>query len=98
MSAASASRTTRTLVTVVMDIIVAVVVAIVAHLVVSFFGQLASAPWGSGLLKLTRLAVVPMGFPAIPTPYGGVFDVNAAATSLALLVIEWVLGLVRRTI
>lgn len=98
MSAATASSTTRTVVTVVMDVVVALVVALVVHLVISFFGQLSSVPWGSGLLKLTRLAVVPMGFPAVPTPYGGAFDVNAAATSFILLAVEWVLGLVRRTV
>jgi hypothetical protein len=98
MTAATASSTARTVVTVVMDILVAVVVALVVHLVISFFGQFSSAAWGSGVVKVTRLAVIPMGFPPVQTPYGGAFDVNAAATSLALLVIEWVLGLVRRSV
>lgn len=98
MTAAKPSSTARTIVTVVMDVLVAVVVALVVHLIVSFFGVLADAAWGAGVLRLTRLAVVPMGFEAIPTPYGGVFDVNAAGTSLVLLVVEWVLGLVRRIV
>jgi hypothetical protein len=81
----------RRLVTIVMDVLVIVAVLLVVHLVVSFFGQLSSAAWGKGLLNLTRLAVVP-----IATPYGGIFDVNAAGTILLLLGGEWVLGLARR--
>lgn len=98
MPAAKAASTTRTIITVVMDLLVAVVVVLVVHLVVRFFGVLSGAEWGEGLVRLTGLAVIPFGFEPMATPYGGVFDSNAAATSLAMLGIEWVLGLVRRTV
>ena len=98
MPSAKSGSAARKVVTIVMDLLVAAVVVLVVHLVVSFFGTLSGASWGAGVLKLTRLAVVPMGFEAIATPYGGVFDVNAAITSLALMAGEWVLGLVRRTV
>ena len=98
MSATKSSSAARTAVTVIMDLLVAVVVVLVAHLVVRFFGAFSGPAWGKGLVKLTGLAVIPMGFEAIPTPYGGVFDSNAAGTSLVLLAVEWVLGLVRRTV
>lgn len=98
MSATKSSSAARTAVTVVMDVLVAVVVVLVVHLVVRFFGAFSGADWGRGLVRLTGLAVIPMGLEAMPTPYGGVFDSNAAGTSLALLAVEWVLGLVRRTV
>jgi hypothetical protein len=98
MPASKTSSTGRVLVTVVMDILIAVVVALVVHLIVYFFGTLSGNAWGAGLLKLTRLAVIPMGFKAVPTPYGGVFDINAAGTMFLLLALEWVLGVVRRTV
>jgi hypothetical protein len=79
-----------------MDVIVVVAVAGIAHLTVSFFSSMSGAAWGKGLLGLTRLAVVPIGLAPVATPYGGVFDMNAMVTVLALLGIEWVLGLVRR--
>ena len=91
------SSAARTLITVLMDILVLVAVIGLAHLVVSFFGQLSHTGWGSGLLQLTRYAVLPLGLGPIETPYGGVFDVNAAATIVALLGVEWLLGAVRRT-
>lgn len=81
-----------------MDVLVAVVAVLVVHLVVGFFGTFAGAEWGAGVLALTRVIVVPLGFERMPTPYGGVFDVNAAVMGLALIVGEWVLGLVRRTV
>jgi hypothetical protein len=67
------------------------------HLIVAFFGQLSLTEWGSALLSVTRYAILPLGLAPIVTPYQGVFDVNAAATVLALLGVEWVLGVVRRT-
>lgn len=93
---AERTRVARTVVTVVMDLFVAVAVVLVVHLVVSFFGAASSASWGQSMLRLTRLLVIPAGIAPVPTPYGGQFDVNAAGTVLALLGLEWVLGLVRR--
>ena len=97
MSAKSAASPARRFITVVMDVLFAVAVVLVVHLVVTFFGALSSQEWGKGVLGLTRLAVIPFGIEAVKTPYGGAFDINAAATVLALLAAEWVLGLVRRS-
>ena len=97
MPAPASPSPARTVITIVMDVLVAVVVVLVVHLVVRFFGVLATPAWGAGLVKLTSLAVLPFGIGAIETPYAGVFDVNAAATCIVLLAVEWVLGLVRRS-
>jgi hypothetical protein len=87
---------TRTLTTLLMDLIVVVAVGGLTHLVVSFFGSMAGTSWGRGLLALTRYAVLPIGIPPVPTPYGGFFVVDAMGTVLALLAVEWVLGVLRR--
>ena len=88
----------RIAVTVLMDLLVAVAVVALAHVVVSFFAVLSSSSWGVPLLRLTRYAVLPLGVAPIATPYGGRFDLDASITVLALLGIEWVLGLVRRNV
>lgn len=88
----------RTFVTVVMDILVIVAVILVVHMVIVFFGQLAGQPWAKTIVDVTGKITLPLGMAGIRTPYGGVFDVNAAATVLVLLGIEWVLGSVRRTV
>lgn len=92
------SSAIRTLVTVVMDILVIVAVILVVHLVIVFFGQLAAQPWAKSVVDVTGRAILPLGIAGVRTPYGGVFDVNAAVTVLILLGIEWVLGGVRGTL
>jgi hypothetical protein len=87
---------TRTMTTLLMDLIMVVAVVGLTHLVVSFFGSMADTSWGKGLLALTRLAVLPIGIAPVPTPYGGFFVVDAVGTVLALLAVEWVLGVLRR--
>jgi hypothetical protein len=84
-----------TILTVIMDLLVVVAVADTARLVVGFFGQLSSQGWAKSLMALTDVMIAPAGFEAIKTPYGGVFEVNAAITILLVLVIEWVLSVVR---
>lgn len=91
-----ASRPVRTILTVVMDLLVIVAVILVLRVVVGFFGALASAEWAKGLLAATRVLVLPFGLEAINTPYGGEFDVSASLTVLALLGVEWALGVARR--
>lgn len=91
----SNSKPVRTLLTIVMDVLVVVAIADTLRLVVLFFGQLAKAGWGEVVIAFTSPVVLPLGIEAIKTPYGGVFDVNAAATVVLLLVAEWVLSVVR---
>lgn len=88
----------RTFVTILMDLLVFVAVVVVAHMVIVFFGQIAAQSWAKSVVALTGKLVIPVGASPIKTPYGGIFEVNAAATVLILLVVEWVLGLVRRTV
>lgn len=86
---------TRSVLTVVMDLLIVVAIADTLRLVVRFFGQVASTGWGEAIVALTNPVTIPFGFEAIKTPYGGVFDVDAAATIVVLLLIEWVLSVVR---
>lgn len=96
LSPRSASSGGRIVVTLVMDVLFAVAVVVLAHVVITFFGALSSSAWGEGVLRLTRLLVLPLGIKDLATPYGGTFDVNAGITVFALLAVEWVLGLLRR--
>lgn len=91
----SNSKPVRTLLTIVMDVLVVVAIADTLRLVVRFFGQLASQGWAEVVIAFTNPATFPLGIDAIKTPYGGVFDVNAAATVILLLIAEWVLSVVR---
>ncbi|MBE0475732.1 MAG: hypothetical protein IBX62_01330 [Coriobacteriia bacterium] len=91
-----AGRPVRTLITVVMDILVVVAVALTIHLVVGFFGTIAQQEWARALLGLTRWLVLPLGLEPVETPYGGVFDVDATVSIVAVLIGEWVLSIVRR--
>jgi hypothetical protein len=95
---ASKSSPARIAVTVLMDVLVAVAVAALAQLVISFFSVMSSAPWGVSLLSLTHYVVLPLGLAPIATPYAGHFDGDAAVTVLALLGVEWALGLARRNV
>ncbi len=83
-------------VTILMDVLMVLVVACVAHLIVSFFGRASSTDWGKGILSISKLVVLPLNLEPIKTPYGGILDVDATATVLVLLAVEWVLGLARR--
>lgn len=91
-----AARPVRTLLTIVMDLLFVVAVILVVRIVVEFFGVLTAQAWAKAVVNATNILVAPFGIEPIPTPYGGVFDVNAALTVLLLLAIEWALGVARR--
>jgi hypothetical protein len=95
MEAPVSSNPVRSLLTVVMNVFVVVAILLTIRLVVMFFGQIASLEWAKTVVSITNLLVIPFGIEAIKTPYGGVFDANAALTVLLVLVIEWVLSLAR---
>ncbi len=84
-----------TVLTVIMDVLVAVAIAVTIRLAVEFFGQLASQSWGEAIIALTGPLTIPFGVDSIKTPYGGIFDVNAAGTIVLILIIEWVLSVAR---
>jgi hypothetical protein len=89
------SSPARTIVTIVMNVLIVCAIAVTARLGVRFFGQLASQDWGKTIIALTSPLVIPFGFHAIKTPYGGVFEVSAALMIGVYLAIEWVLAGIR---
>ncbi|TLM77512.1 MAG: hypothetical protein FDZ70_05255 [Actinobacteria bacterium] len=92
----SSSRPVRTVITVIMDVLVVVAVLLCAGLIVRFFGVTAVTDWGKAVVKVTEAIDLPLGLADIQNNYGGVFDVEAAATVVALLVAEWLLSIARR--
>jgi len=90
-----AAKPVRTVLTIVMDLFIVVAIALTIRMVVAFFGALASQEWGGILVTITDRMTLPLGIEGIKTPYGGVFDVEAAITIAALLVIEWLLSVAR---
>jgi hypothetical protein len=95
---AKGSAPVRTVITLLMDVLIGVAIVLVAHMVIVFFGQIAAQPWAKSVVDLTRRIVAPLGVAGIKTPYGGIFDVDAAGTIFIVLGIEWVLGVVRRSV
>ncbi len=89
------SAPARKILIVLMDVLIALAVAVTARLIVAFFGVLASQGWGELVLSVTKPLTIPFGIGAIKTPYGGVFEVNAALTIAAYLVAEWALSIAR---
>jgi hypothetical protein len=86
------SRPIRTLITVAIDLFIVVAIALTARLCIVFFGQLAAQDWGKTVIALTDRLVIPFGVSAIKTPYGGRFEVTAALTIVAILLVEWLLS------
>jgi hypothetical protein len=87
----------RTVFTVVMDVLVAVALIALTALVFGFFGQLLAQPWGRQIYTLAGRAVIDFGIAPIATPYGGTFSLNAVVSILLYVVVEWALGMVRRS-
>jgi len=81
-----------------MNLLIACAIAVTARLCVGFFGQLSAQSWGKAVLAFTHPLVIPFRLHAIKTPYGGVFDVNAAATIAVFMVAEWVLSGIRNRV
>lgn len=88
----------RMLLTLVMDALVIAAVVVLARIVVLFFGHVAAMPLSRAVADLAHRLVVPFGFAPVPTPYAGVFDLDAAATVVAALGIEWLMGMLRRVV
>jgi len=82
--------------TVAMDAMLLLAALLLGRVVIEFFGQLAGVPGASLVIRLSDLVVLPLGLTEIPTPYHGVFDVNASVTLVAALGVEWVAAVARR--
>jgi len=89
------SKPARTIVTLLMNVLIAIAIVLTARLVVEFFGQLAAQQWGKALVALSNPLLIPFGVDGIKTPYGGVFDVNAAIMIVLVLGAEWLLSGIR---
>lgn len=90
-----ATRFTRILLLIVMDILIALAVLMTGALVIGFFGSLAATTWGEAVLKVADSINLPTGIAGIKTPYGGVFSIDFAINIAVLLLAEWLLGMVR---
>lgn len=91
----SASRTVRTVILIVMDVLVLVAVLITARVIVQFFGSVASQAWAKSLVSVTDPIVHLSITQPVKTPYGGIFDLPAVIAVIAILAAEWILGAVR---
>ncbi len=89
------SKSTRSLITIVMNVFVILAVIVTATIVIRFFGALSSESWGQAIVRLGGYLTLPTGIEHIKTPYGGVFDVSAAITVAVMLLVEWVLSVIR---
>lgn len=89
------SKPVRTILTIAMDLLVILAIAQTARLIVGFFGSLSAQSWADGVLAITRPFTLPLGVDPIKTPYGGVFDVDAALTIVVFMMGEWVLSILR---
>lgn len=85
----------RSILSLIMDLLVLLAIAEAARLVVLFFGSLESQSWARVIIDLTDYITLPLGAKAIATPYGGIFDVEAAVSVVAILALEWFLSMGR---
>ncbi len=91
----TSSRAPQLAITVVMNIVLALALVLLVRVAVDFFGAVAAREGFRTFIALTESLALPFGFPSPRTPYGGIFDSDAAATILVLLVIEWGLSVTR---
>ena len=85
----------RSVITILMNLLIVLAVLLAARLIVSFFGSIAAQTWGEAIVRVTDFMVIPFGVDSIKTPYGGVFDVDAAITVVVFIAGEWILSIVR---
>lgn len=90
-----ATKSARTVITILMDLLVVLAVLITVAVVVAFFGALTAQTWGEAIVKIADLVTLPLGVVAYKTPYGGVLNVDGALTVGLLLLAEWGLSVMR---
>jgi len=91
----SERNTARSAFTILMNLLVLGAAAVTVRLIVMFFGQISAREWSEAIVALTNPITLPVGLEGIKTPYGGVFDLEAAVTIIVLLAGEWVLSIFR---
>lgn len=88
----AATKTLHTGLMLLMNVLFAVALLLTGRIVTEFFGVLATTDMGRWLVRLTDVFVLSLGVGPARTPYGGIFDVEAAVTVVVLLLIEWALS------
>jgi hypothetical protein len=91
----SDARPLRQIITVMMNLLIIVAVLLVVRIVVEFFGTLSATTWADPIIALTSFLVIPFGLEPVKTPFGGVFDIDAALTIGIVLIAEWALSVAR---
>ena len=97
VSAPRGASPVRTVLTIIMDVLIVLAVVGLASLVIGFFGQLMAHPSARQVYALAIRVVVPFGLRPIATPYGGVFSLDAVASIVLYVALEWIVGMVRRS-
>lgn len=82
--------------TLAIDVLFVIALALLVRLFMSFFEPLMATSLYRPLIGLTNPLVLPLGIARIATPFKGFFEVNAAVTILAIMVVEYLLAVVRR--
>lgn len=91
----SASSQACGILTTFMNVLFFAAALLTARIVIEFFGALAMTAAGRVIVDLTGVLVLPVGIAGARTPYGGIFDVEAAVTVAVLLLLEWALSVAR---
>lgn len=91
----TARRTTRLAITAIMNVVLALALVLLARVIVEFFGAIATAGPARTFVMIVEPLVLPFELTSPRTPYGGVFDTDAALTVVLLVLMEWGLSAVR---
>ena len=85
----------RRILTFAMNLLVVLAVLLTLFVIVRYFGVLAHSSAGVIFVRALRRAVPNLHVMSARSLYGGVFDGNAAATVIIVLVLEWGLSVAR---
>jgi hypothetical protein len=91
----SGSSQARAILTAIMNVLFFLAALLTVRIGIEFFGVLAMTTAGRVIVEFTDFLVLPLGVAGVRTPYGGIFDVEAAITVVALLLVEWALSVAR---
>jgi hypothetical protein len=89
------SNHARATLTAFMNVLFVLGMLLTGRIVIEFFGALAMTAMGRVIVEITEFLVLPLDLGGVRTPYGGVFDVDAAITVVLVLLLEWVLSVLR---
>jgi len=84
-----------TVLALVVNFFVLLAAAMVVVTTVRFFGALSAHPIGQTVVELGSIITIPLGINLVKTPFGGVFDANAALTAGIFMLVEWLVSALR---